>query len=196
MSALLGIKPPPSHSAAGEWPTAVSVFELFSPLLFGAVGTVEALYAQLPTGTRCVALEMHRFIMIDTSGIDALQQLHRRLQRSGILLVLANVNPQTLGLIQRSGFEVELGAENNLPSVAGRRGAKRQRFSGCAATAIAIGLRRALTPEAGVTRIADQVCARGTRARCLCRPAIKPRHRATSASVPGSGTAASSPCSL
>ena len=56
-------------------------------------------------------------ISVDTSGIDALQQLHRTLQRQGTALVLANVNPQPIGLIRRSGFEAELGPEQIVPTV-------------------------------------------------------------------------------
>jgi SulP family sulfate permease len=60
---------------------------------------------------------MHRLISIDTSGIDALQQLHRTLHRSGIALVLDNVNEQPLGLIRRSGFADEIGHEQIVPTL-------------------------------------------------------------------------------
>ena len=99
------------------------MFGLFGSLFLGAVGKVEAVPAQLPAGTRCVVLAMHRLIMIDTSGIDALQ-------RSQIALVLANVNPQPLGLIRRSGFEASLGAENIVPSVADPVGDRAQETTG------------------------------------------------------------------
>ena len=118
MSQLFSIQPHRQQAVDGELPAGVAVFELFGSLFFGAVGKVEALPAQLPAGTRCLVLEMHRLIMVDTSGIDALQQLHRSLQRQDIALVLANVNAQPLGLIRRSGFEAELGAEQIVPSVA------------------------------------------------------------------------------
>ena len=98
-------------------PAGVAVFELFGSLFFGAVGKIEALPAQVPAGTRAVVLEMHRLIMIDSSGIDALQHLHRSFKRAGIALVLANVNAQPLGLIRRSGFEAELGADQIVPTV-------------------------------------------------------------------------------
>ena len=68
-------------------------------------------------GTRAVVLEMHRLISIDSSGIDALQQLHSGLQSRGVALVLANVNEQPLGLTRRSGFEAELGADQIVPSL-------------------------------------------------------------------------------
>ena len=98
----------PLAQAAGPVP-GVAVFELFGSLFFGAVGKIEALPARLPAGTRCVVLQMHRLISMDTSGIDALQQLHRTLQRQGVALRLADVNPQPLGLVRRSGFAAELG---------------------------------------------------------------------------------------
>lgn len=98
----------PQALAEGTAP-GVAVFELFGSLFFGAVGKIEALPAQLPPGTRCLVLQMHRLISVDTSGIDALQQLHATLQRQGVVLLLADVNPQPLGLMQRSGFAAELG---------------------------------------------------------------------------------------
>lgn len=54
---------------------------------------------------------------MDTSGLDALQQLHRTLQGRSIALVLANVNEQPLSLIRRSGFEEVLGPEQIVPTV-------------------------------------------------------------------------------
>ena len=117
MSTLFSVKPHPGHSAEGDLPPGVQVFELFGSLFFGAVGKIEALPGQLGDDTRCLVLEMHRLISMDTSGIDALEQLQRTLKRQGVALVLANVNPQPLGLIRRSGFEAELGAENIVPNV-------------------------------------------------------------------------------
>jgi SulP family sulfate permease len=105
MGQLFSVQP---LAAAGA-PPGVAVFELFGSLFFGAVGKIEALPARLPPGTRCVVLQMHRLISMDTSGIDALQQLHRTLQRQGVALRLADVNPQPLGLVHRSGFAAELG---------------------------------------------------------------------------------------
>ena len=67
---------------AGELPPGVQAFELFGSLFFGAVGKIEALPAQLPAGTRALVLEMHRLVLLDTSGLDALQQLHRTLKNA------------------------------------------------------------------------------------------------------------------
>jgi SulP family sulfate permease len=115
MSTLFSVQP---HASEQALPAGVVAFELYGSLFFGAVGKIEALPAQVPAGTRAVVLEMHRLISMDTSGLDALRQLHAALQRQGVALVLANVNPQPLGLIRRSGFEAAIGAEQIVPGVA------------------------------------------------------------------------------
>ncbi|MBG6078944.1 SulP family inorganic anion transporter [Rubrivivax gelatinosus] len=99
---------PTSDAAA---PEGVQVVEVFGALFFGAVGKIEALTAQ-PPGTRALVLDMHRLISMDTSGLEALAQLHRELERRGVRLVLAAVNEQPRSLIRRAGFEDEIGAAN------------------------------------------------------------------------------------
>jgi len=74
--------------------------------------------AQLPEATRALVLEMHRLVSMDTSGLEALQQLHRVLKRRGVALVLANVNERPLSLMRRSGFEAVIAADAIVPNVA------------------------------------------------------------------------------
>ncbi len=117
MGTLFSVKP--HRPAAGtEVPPGVQVFDLYGSLFFGAVDKIEALPDQLPAGTRVVVLDMQRLVLMDSSGLDALQQMHRALQRGGIALVLANVNEQPLGLIRSTGFEAVLGRENIVPTLA------------------------------------------------------------------------------
>ncbi len=118
MSTLFSVRP----HATGDMPPGVTVFELFGSLFFGAVGKIEALPAQLPEGTRAVVLEMHRLISMDTSGLEALEQLHRVLKRQDIGLVLANVNEQPLSLVRRSGFEAVIGPDAIVPNLAAAAG--------------------------------------------------------------------------
>ncbi len=74
------------------------------------VAQLEDLPQSLLADTRHLVLDMHRLISMDTSGLEALRQLHRSLQRQGITLTLVDVNEQPRSLIRRSGFEAELGA--------------------------------------------------------------------------------------
>jgi SulP family sulfate permease len=114
MSTLFSVQ----ASTAVDPPPGVKVLELYGSLFFGAVGKVEALPAGLPADTRAVVLDMHRLISLDTSGIDALEQLHRTLHRGGITLVLARVNEQPRSLMRRSGFEERLGAGHIVDTLA------------------------------------------------------------------------------
>ncbi len=116
MSTLFSVKSHRAHRGS-ELPPGVHVFELYGSLFFGAVGKIEVLPEQLPAGTRAVVLDMQRLVSMDTSGLDALEQLHRTFKRQDIGLVLANVNEQPLSLMRRSGFEAVLGAEHIVPNV-------------------------------------------------------------------------------
>jgi sulfate permease, SulP family len=116
MGTLFSVKPhlPKDGSAL---PAGVAVFDLYGSLFFGAVGKIEALPDALPAGTRAVVLDMQRLVLMDSSGLDALEQMHRTLKRQGTALVLANVNEQPLSLMRRAGFEATLGAEHIVPTV-------------------------------------------------------------------------------
>ncbi|MDZ5457656.1 SulP family inorganic anion transporter [Azohydromonas lata] len=91
-------------------PPGVRVMQVYGALFFGAVGKLEPLAAQLPPHTRVLVLEMHRLVALDTTGVDALTQLARDLQRRGVGLILAELNEQPLSLLQRAGLEDILGA--------------------------------------------------------------------------------------
>lgn len=117
MGTLFSVKPHVLPSGA-QLPPGVQVFELYGSLFFGAVGKIEALPEQLQADTRALVLDMQRLVSMDTSGLDALDQMHRTLKRLQIGLVLANVNDQPLSLMRRSGFEAVLGADNIVPSIA------------------------------------------------------------------------------
>ncbi len=116
MSTLFRVSPYVAKDGA-EWPPGVQVFELYGSLFFGAVGGIERLQTLVLPGTRALVLEMNRLVLLDTSGIDALQHLHRGLQRRAVALVLADVNEQPLSLIRRSGLEAIIGADNIVPGL-------------------------------------------------------------------------------
>lgn len=96
----------------------VEVFSFYGTLFFGAVGKVESLPERLRAGTSVVVLEMHRLISVDTSGVDALVQLHRQLQRHGVRLIVAALNEQPRSLLTRSGFDTLLGEHGIAPTLA------------------------------------------------------------------------------
>ena len=112
MSTLFRMEPDPAVAPPGVW-----VLRLYGALFFGAVGKVEAVAERLPAGTHTVVVEMNRLVSMDTSGLDALEQLQRVLARQSVRLLVCEVNEQPQGLMRRAGFADHLGAENLLPTL-------------------------------------------------------------------------------
>ena len=117
MGTMFSVRP---HVPAGgaSLPPGVVAFDLYGSLFFGAVGKIESLPEQVPAGSRVVVLDMQRLVLMDSSGLAAMEQMQRTLKRQGMALVLANVTEQPLAMVRRSGFEAALGAENIVPNVA------------------------------------------------------------------------------
>ncbi|TDP71672.1 SulP family inorganic anion transporter [Roseateles toxinivorans] len=93
-------------------PPGVRVFRLYGTLFFAAVAKIETLAEQLPAEVETVLLDAHLMVSMDSSGLDALEQLHRTLQRRHIRLLICNLNEQPRGLMQRGGFDLHIGPEN------------------------------------------------------------------------------------
>ena len=94
------------------------VYRLYGSLFFGAVGKVESLADDLAESVRTVVLEMHQLVSMDSSGLDALVQLHRALERRSTRLVLCTLNEQPLNLLRQSGFDAVIGDANLQPDLA------------------------------------------------------------------------------
>jgi len=92
-------------------PPGTQALKLFGSLFFGAVGKVEGLAQMLEPGQHTLVLDMHMLISIDTSGLDALLQLQRTLQRQGQTLLLCGLNEQPASLIRRGGLAEALGPQ-------------------------------------------------------------------------------------
>jgi len=89
---------------------SIVAYRVFGSLFFGSVTKLEQLLDPARPH-EVVVLEMDKVINLDTTGLDALESLHRMLVRRGGRLVIAEPNPQPLSLIRRSGFLEELGPD-------------------------------------------------------------------------------------
>ena len=56
-------------------------------------------------------------VIVDSSGLDALQQLHRNLRRQDVRLLLCALNAQPMALVRQAEFDAVLGPENLHPDV-------------------------------------------------------------------------------
>jgi sulfate permease, SulP family len=87
---------------------------LFGALFFGAVAKLDALQ-QAAEGAgegTVMRLDARQLISLDTTGLDALEQLQRALGKRGARLVLWGLNPQPRSLLERSGFAQHITLED------------------------------------------------------------------------------------
>ena len=85
-------------------------YRLYCSLFFGAVAKIDPIVnavEQGPAGLN-VMLDATQLISLDTTGLDALEQLHKAVAKRGGHLGMVGVNPQPRSLIERSGFAAHL----------------------------------------------------------------------------------------
>jgi len=99
-------------------PDEVAVYRIHGPFLFGATDKLAVIDDEFDDLPRIVVLRLRNMTAIDLTGLIALEDLARRLHRSGRRLLLCGMRDQPKRLMARSDFQRELGEENILPSMA------------------------------------------------------------------------------
>jgi SulP family sulfate permease len=85
-------------------------FRLYGSLFFGAVAKIDPIVAEVeasPTPVN-VMLDATQLISLDTTGLDALEQLHKAVHKRGGHLGMVGLNEQPKSLMERSGFAARL----------------------------------------------------------------------------------------
>ncbi len=90
----------------------IEAYRVFGSLFFAAVSKLDGLLDPARQQPKVMILDMHQMINLDTTGLDAMSALHRRLSRSGGQLVLAGCTEQPRKLFRRTGFDATLGTDN------------------------------------------------------------------------------------
>ncbi|MCX7252441.1 MAG: SulP family inorganic anion transporter [Burkholderiales bacterium] len=85
-------------------------YQLYGSLFFGAVTKIDPILAEIESGPDQldVSLDATRLVALDTTGIDALEQLVEALERRGGRLDIRHLNEQPRDLLLRSGLAVRL----------------------------------------------------------------------------------------
>ncbi|HMN93353.1 MAG TPA: SulP family inorganic anion transporter [Hydrogenophaga sp.] len=85
-------------------------FRLFGSLFFGAVAKIDPIVAAVESSPHPVnvMLDATHLISLDTTGLDALEQLHKAITKRGGRLGIVGLNEQPRSLMERSGFAAHL----------------------------------------------------------------------------------------
>ena len=85
-------------------------YQLYGSLFFGAVTKIDPILAEVEAGPDQldVSLDATRLVALDTTGVDALEQLVEALERRGGRLDILHLNEQPRDLLLRSGLAARL----------------------------------------------------------------------------------------
>jgi SulP family sulfate permease len=107
----------PDATALLELPASVEVFELYGTLFFGAVAEFKDAMRRIERPPRVLILRMRDVLVIDASGLRALEDLLAQTRRDGTVLLLSGVHAQPLIALERSGVLAKIGEDNALPDI-------------------------------------------------------------------------------
>jgi sulfate permease, SulP family len=97
-----------------------STYKLYGALFFGAVAKLDVALQDVENGPsgQVLVLDALQLVSLDTSGLDALRQLHKAVLLRGGELRIDSLQPQPRSVIERAGFADELAAQRPSPEVA------------------------------------------------------------------------------
>jgi SulP family sulfate permease len=101
------------HSLVGkEIPPGVMIYRIFGAFFFGAADKLESALQRLKSEPDVLILRMRKVLAMDATGLNALEDLHDRLQRKRKHMILSGPHTQPLFVMDKAGFLDRLGREN------------------------------------------------------------------------------------
>jgi SulP family sulfate permease len=89
-------------SGRSHLPSDVLVYSIEGPFFFGAVETLERALIQTRTDPRCIVIRLGRVPFMDITGIQALEEAIRNLERRGVRVLLCEARPNVLRKLVRA----------------------------------------------------------------------------------------------
>lgn len=96
-------------------PLQIRVYEITGPLFFGAADAIEHIVVK--DFTTCLVLRMRSVPAIDSTAMNALQDLICVCESKRITVVFSHVNEQPMKVMQKTGFVEVVGEENFCPNI-------------------------------------------------------------------------------
>jgi sulfate permease, SulP family len=96
----------------------VSIFRIHGPFLFGATDKIDVMVDRLPHLPPIIILRLRNMTAVDSTGLQALENLADRVRESGRQLILCGAREQPAMRMQESEFHEHVGQENICHSVA------------------------------------------------------------------------------
>lgn len=101
-----------------EIPPYVSIFRIHGPFLFGATDKIEEIFARLPQLPPILILRLRNMTAIDSTGLQALENLADRVRESGRQLILCGAREQPAKRLHQAEFHEHVAPESICSSIA------------------------------------------------------------------------------
>jgi len=96
-------------------PRQVMVFEVNGPMFFGAADKIGQI--PLDSDKKVLILRMRSVPAMDATALNSLKKLNARCRKARITMILSHVNEQPLSVMEKAGFDKEIGRENIAPRI-------------------------------------------------------------------------------
>jgi len=93
-------------------PYYATIFRIHGPFLFGATDKVSVVTEQIQKLPPVAILRLRNMTALDATGLFALEEIAKQLQRTGRTLILCGAREQPSKLIHQAEFEEIIGREN------------------------------------------------------------------------------------
>ncbi len=105
------------HSIAGKsMPAGCAAFRVEGALFFGAADSLDILLTD-SQGCSVVILQLHRMVLLDTTGLLALAALHEKLQEAGKTLILCGAGSDAARQLERARAQMHMSSDNVQPDL-------------------------------------------------------------------------------
>lgn len=93
-------------------PAYVTIYRIHGPFLFGATDKIDEITTRLPSLPPIVILRLRNMTAIDSTGLQALENLADQVHESGRELILCGAREQPWKLMDQAEFQLHIGREN------------------------------------------------------------------------------------
>jgi SulP family sulfate permease len=101
-----------------EIPAYVSIFRIHGPFLFGATDKIDEIFSRLPQLPPILILRLRNMTAIDSTGIQALENLADSVRESGRQVILCGAREQPAKRLQQAEFHEHVAPESICSSIA------------------------------------------------------------------------------
>ncbi len=111
-----------------EIPSYVSIFRIHGPFLFGAADKIDTIVSRLPDLPPIIILRLRNMTAIDSTGLQALENLADCVHESGRQLILCGARARPAKRMRQAEFHQHVGEQNICRSVAEALGRARDLY--------------------------------------------------------------------